>query len=130
MLTLQQGWVEEGQGRLSVPPWKDPSAYVAKSPFLSADHITRPLLLLTADKDYIPMSQSERMFSALWRLGGEVRLVTYWGEHHARWSPANILDQYDQIFDFIGEVLDPPSSPTVGTAGLARSEPGPSTPPT
>ncbi len=129
MLTLQQGWVEEGQGRLSVPPWKDPSAYVAKSPFLSVDRITRPLLLLTADRDYIPMSQSERMFSALWRLGGEVRLVTYWGEHHARWSPANILDQYDQIFDFIGEVLDPPSSPSAGTAGLATSEPGPSTSP-
>jgi dipeptidyl aminopeptidase/acylaminoacyl peptidase len=129
MLTLQQGWVEEGQGKLSVPPWKDPSAYIAKSPFLSADRMTRPLLLLTADKDYIPMSQSERMFSALWRLGGDVRLVTYWGEHHARWSPANMLDQYDQIFDFIGKVLDPPAMISAAPAGAPTPEPSPRTPP-
>ncbi len=130
MLTLQQGWVEEGQGGLGGAPWSDPAAYVASSPFLAADHVNRPVLLLTADKDYIPMSQSERMFSALWRLGGDVRLVTYWGEHHARWSPANILDQYDQIFRFLARTLDDPATLTpAGEGGIPRPEPSPRTPP-
>lgn len=124
MLTLQQGWVEEGQGGLRTPPWVDPSAYVAQSPFLSADRITRPVLLLTADKDYIPMSQSERMFSALWRLGGDVKMVTYWGEHHARWSPANMLDQYAQVFAFVDRVLSDPATPTA-SAEAASPRPAP-----
>lgn len=105
MLTMQQGWVEVGQGELQAPPWVDPQAYIARSPFLAANRIHAPVLLLTADKDFVPMSQAERMFSALWRLGGRVRLVSYWGEHHSRWSPANIEDQYHQIFDWLDRTL-------------------------
>lgn len=122
----QQGWVEVGQGERGGPPWSDVQAYVDASPFLAADRITAPVLLMTADKDYIPMSQSERMFSALYRLGRRTRLVTYWGEHHAAWSPANIRDRYDEIFAWLDETL---SDPTPAQAAPPTSAPRPRTPP-
>ena len=87
---FNQGWTEVGQGGLAAPPWSDPDLYVSSSPFLRADRIKRPILFLTADMDFAPMSQSERMFSAVLRNGGEARMVTYWGEKHVIWSPANI----------------------------------------
>lgn len=117
----QQGWVEVGQGERGGPPWSDPEGYRDFSPYLAADRITAPVLLITADRDYIPMSQSERMFSALYRLGGRARLVTYWGEHHAAWSPANIRDRYAQILAWLDETLTATPS-----ARAARPTPGPS----
>ncbi|RZJ42010.1 MAG: S9 family peptidase, partial [Brevundimonas sp.] len=115
-LRNQQGWVEAGQGGLGVRPWEDPAAYVAASPFLRADRITAPVLLLTADQDYVPVSQSERMFSALHRLGGRSRLITYAGEHHNAWSPANIRDRYAQIVRWLEETLPVPAGQKTGAA--------------
>lgn len=112
----QQGWVEAGQGALGAPPWAEPDAYVASSPLMRADRIRSPVLLLSADHDYIPLSQSERMFSALWRLGVKTRLVTYWGEQHSVWSPANIRDRYGQVFDWLDE--------TLGDRAVTASDPG------
>jgi dipeptidyl aminopeptidase/acylaminoacyl peptidase len=123
MIRASQGWVEAGQGGLGAPPWAAVDDYAAASPYLSADRITAPVLLLTADFDFIPMSQSERMFSALLRNGGKARLVTYWGEHHNLWSPANIRDRYVQVFDWLDETLGPAVTPQ---AGGAAPRPGPS----
>jgi dipeptidyl aminopeptidase/acylaminoacyl peptidase len=130
MMVNQQAWVEGGQGALSAPPWADPAAYVEQSPYLAADRITAPVLLITADRDFVPMSQSERMFSALYRQGGEARLVTYWGEHHHLWSPANIRDLYSQIFDWLARTLRAPpvvSPPASGDDPMRG--PSPRTPP-
>lgn len=103
---FNQGWTETGQGALGAPPWQAPEEYGVTSPFLRADRITRPILFLTADLDFTPMTQAERMFSAVLRNGGEARLVTYWGEKHLTWSPANIRDRYAQIFDWLAYTLD------------------------
>ncbi len=110
MMRNQQGWLETGQGGISGPPWVDLEAYLASSPVLAADRITAPVLLITADRDYVPMSQAEQMFSARYRLGGRARLITYWGEDHMLWSPANIRDLYAQIFSWLDETLGPPPS--------------------
>ena len=105
---FNQGWTEVGQGGLAAPPWSDPDLYVSSSPFLRADRIKRPILFLTADMDFAPMSQSERMFSAVLRNSGDARMVTYWGEKHVIWSPANIRDYYAQIFDWLDRTLSDP----------------------
>lgn len=118
---FNQGWSEVGQGSLGAPPWDVPERYAASSPFLRADRISRPVLLLTADLDFAPMSQAERMFSAILRSGGQARLVTYWGESHLIWSPANIRDYYAQVFDWLALTLDP---------GEGIRPPGPDAPPT
>lgn len=130
MIRNQQGWVETGQGGLTGPPWTALSGYADRSPYLAADRITAPVLLITADKDFVPMSQSELMFSALYRLGGTARLVTYWGEEHSLWSPANIRDVYAQIFDWLERTLvDPPAVNAPQTTGAPRPGPIPRTPP-
>lgn len=108
MIMNQQGYVETGQGELSAKPWEGAQAYVDHSPYLAADKITAPVLLITADRDFIPMSQSERMFSALYRLGGTTRLLTYWGEHHHLLSPANMRDLHAEVFAWLDRTLAPP----------------------
>lgn len=125
-----QGFVERGQGRLGVPPWGAPEAYLASSPWLRAGDVTAPVLLLTADLDFVPMRQAETMFSALYRQGKHVRLINYWGEKHHVWSPANILDKYREIFTWLdltlprpSEVTQPASPPT--TAPTIRTPPRP-----
>lgn len=105
MMLNQQGWVETGQAGLGEPPFDASERYAKASPWLAADQIHTPVLLITADMDFVTTSQSERMFSALSRLGGRARLVTYWGEEHFNWSPANIRDLYGQIFDWLETTL-------------------------
>lgn len=99
------GATEEGQIDLGAPPWETVDAYAAASPFLLVDRITTPVLLITGDRDYVAMAQSENMFAALHRLGRKARLVIYWGEGHGNNSPANIRDAYDQVFDWLDENL-------------------------
>jgi len=106
---FNQGWTEVGQGALGAPPWAVPDLYAASSPVLRADRIVRPVLFLTADMDFTPMSQAERMFSAILRNGGDAKMVTYWGEQHLLWSPANIRDYFAQIFDWLARTLDEPA---------------------
>jgi len=119
MMLNQQGWVETGQAGLGEPPFDASERYAKASPWLAADRIHSPVLLITADVDFVATSQSERMFSALSRLGQRARLVTYWGEEHFNWSPANIRDLYGQIFDWLDKTLatDDVSGPTPRTAG-------------
>ncbi|MBA4001086.1 MAG: hypothetical protein C0461_10910 [Brevundimonas sp.] len=126
---FNQGWSEVGQGALEAPPWDAPELYAASSPFLRADRISRPVLLLTADLDFAPMTQAERMFSAILRTGGQARLVTYWGESHLIWSPANIRDYYAQIFHWLELTLGPAASVRPpDPAALPTSAPSPHTP--
>ena len=106
-LNQSMGSVETGQGGLGAPPWDAIDAYVAASPALLADRITAPVLLITADRDYVPMSQSERLFTALHRLGKPARLVVYWGEGHDNASPANIRDVYREIFTWLDRAMGP-----------------------
>lgn len=121
MMRNQQGWVETGQGEVGATPWGDPAKLVAESPWLKADQVRNPVLLIAADRDYVSMTQAERTFSALARLGKKTRLATYWGEYHVRWSPANIRDQYDLIVKWLEETL--PLEPT--TDGAKADAPTP-----
>ena len=74
-------------------------------PSIHADRITTPLLIAHGDLDPFPLSQSEEMFSALWRLRREVTYVTYWGEAHGNLSPPNVRDLWARIFDWYADRL-------------------------
>lgn len=104
------GWAETGQGGLGSPPFVDTDRYVGNSPTLAAGRISAPLLLFTADRDYVPPGQAEELFSALYRQQKDVVLVTYWGEGHILSSPANIRDFYDTTWAWLDEVLKRPRS--------------------
>lgn len=128
-LPIQMGWVETGQGRTGGPPWRAAENFEAFSPSSRAQDIAAPVLLITADLDFVPMSQSERIFTVLHRQGRTARLVTYWGEGHFNWSPANIRDLYHQILSWLDETLaEDPAVTARSTAvppSLAPRLPGP-----
>lgn len=106
-LSLRQriGWAEESQGRMRAPPWAAADLYVRNSPLFAADRISTPVLLVHGDRDLLPSTQSEIMFSALWRQNKDARLLTYWGEGHHLWSPDNIRDLYAEIVAFLDRTL-------------------------
>ena len=65
--------------------WEAPDVYLRMSPFLSADKIKAPILLIHGEADdntgTFPI-QSERMYQAIRGNGGTVRYVTLPGEAH------------------------------------------------
>ncbi|MDT8393348.1 MAG: prolyl oligopeptidase family serine peptidase [Bacteroidales bacterium] len=82
--------------------WEAPEIYYAMSPFMHADKMDEPLLLIHGEADNnsgtYPM-QSERYFNALKGLGATVRLVILPKESHgyrARESILHLLWEQDQ----------------------------------
>lgn len=127
-LDMSPGSVEGGQAMMDGPPWADAEGYAAASPNMLADRITAPILLITADRDYVPMTSSERMLTALHRQGKWARMVTYWGETHSNSSPANVRDVYREIFDWLDRTLGEEAlRPPEGAAPMP--EPSPRSPP-
>lgn len=96
---------EAQQARMGVPPWKDRERYVRNSPYLHADKVTTPLLMIHGDLDSVPLSQAEQFFVALNRLGKRAKLVRYLGEGHSVDSPGNTLDMWEHILGWFDEFL-------------------------
>lgn len=74
--------------------WDVPAIYNEMSPFMSADKMKTPLLLVHGDADNNPGTftlQSERYFQALKNLGAPVRLVLLPKESHGYAAKENIL---------------------------------------
>ena len=74
--------------------WEAPQVYLAMSPYLNADRIKAPLLLIHGAADNnagtYPM-QSERLFDALKGLGATARLVLLPHESHAYLARESVL---------------------------------------
>jgi dipeptidyl aminopeptidase/acylaminoacyl peptidase len=101
------GTVEATQPELGAPPWGDPDRYARNSPLLAADRIHTPLLLIHGALDPIAMTQSQAMYSALFRQGKDAMLVTYWGANHAVTAPGDVRDVWARTFRFLDEHLKP-----------------------
>ncbi|WP_313803976.1 prolyl oligopeptidase family serine peptidase [Flavobacterium sp.] len=74
--------------------WEVPNIYNGMSPFMSAEKMKTPLLLVHGDADNNPGTftlQSERYFQALKGLGAPVRLVLLPKESHGYAAKENIL---------------------------------------
>jgi dipeptidyl aminopeptidase/acylaminoacyl peptidase len=74
--------------------WDAPEVYLTMSPFVHADKINEPLLLIHGDADNNPGTftlQSERLFGAIKGLGGTARLVLLPYESHGYNARENIL---------------------------------------
>ncbi|BAX80603.1 alpha/beta hydrolase family protein [Labilibaculum antarcticum] len=85
--------------------WDSPEVYYKMSPFMHADKMKTPLLLIHGEADNnsgtYPM-QSERYFNALKGLGANVRLVIFPKESHgyrAKESILHMLWEQDQWLD-------------------------------
>lgn len=99
------GWSEQGQGAMGGPPWAVPDSYRRNSPFYQAGAISSPILLLHGELDFVPITQAESLFTALWRQNKDVQLVTYWGEHHLFSSPGTIRDAWGRIDAWFAQTL-------------------------
>ena len=74
--------------------WEAPDAYFAVSPFMHADKINEPLLMIHGEIDNnsgtFPM-QSERLFQAIKGNGGTARLVVLPAESHGYRARESVL---------------------------------------
>lgn len=85
--------------------WEAPEVYYTMSPFMHADKINEPILMIHGEADNnsgtFPI-QSERMFAALKGLGGQARLVMLPHESHgyrAKESILHMLWEMDQMLE-------------------------------
>lgn len=85
--------------------WEAPEVYYNMSPFMHADKINEPMLMIHGMADNnsgtYPI-QSERMFAAMKGLGGQARLVMLPYESHgyrARESLLHMLWEMDQLLE-------------------------------
>jgi dipeptidyl aminopeptidase/acylaminoacyl peptidase len=104
---------------MSGPPWDDLKRYVQNSPYLQADRITTPLLLVVGTADRFPhVEEAGKFFNALRTHERTVQLAIYEGEDHFifRGSLANSLDLWRRILAFLDRYLPPPF-PAATTGG-------------
>ena len=83
--------------------WEAPEVYFAMSPFMHADSINEPILLLHGEADTnsgtFPV-QSRRLYHAVKGLGGIIKLVMYPHEQHGYRGRETVLDALYQQFEW------------------------------
>ncbi len=120
------GWSETGQGAIGGTPWSATDAFVANSPLFRAGEINDPVLLVHGELDFVPITEPESLFTALWRQNKDVQLVTYWGEQHLFYGPGTLRDFWRRIDLWFGRTVGvSPARLTLPPAGLPSGEPTP-----
>jgi dipeptidyl aminopeptidase/acylaminoacyl peptidase len=83
--------------------WQARSVYLAMSPFVSADSINEPILMIHGEADNnsgtYPI-QSERLFAAIKGLGGTGRLVMLPNEAHGYAARESVLHTLAEMIDW------------------------------
>lgn len=107
--------------------WEAPETYLAMSPFIHADSIDEPILLIHGVEDPNPGTfpiQSERLYEAIKGLGGTARFVQLPGEEHgysARESIGHVL--WEMCAWLEAELAVEPEE--TGDGGAAADKPAP-----
>jgi dipeptidyl aminopeptidase/acylaminoacyl peptidase len=88
--------------------WEAPDIYFKVSPFMHADKINEPILLIHGEADNnsgtFPI-QSERMFQAIKGNGGSVRLVMLPAESHGYSARESVLHVLAESFEWAGKYV-------------------------
>ncbi|MFT4093270.1 MAG: prolyl oligopeptidase family serine peptidase, partial [Niabella sp.] len=88
--------------------WDAPALYNNMSPFMNADKIKKPILLIHGDADNNPGTftlQTERYFQAIKGLGGQARMVLLPKESHGYAAKENILHVLWEEEQFLDKYL-------------------------
>lgn len=83
--------------------WEAPDTYIRMSPFMFADKINEPILIIHGEADDNPGTfpiQSERLFHAIKGNGGVAKLVKYPYESHGYRARETVLDCIYQMIDW------------------------------
>jgi dipeptidyl aminopeptidase/acylaminoacyl peptidase len=84
--------------------WEAPQSYIELSPFLAADKVNEPLLLVHGAMDDNPGTfpiQSERMFQAIQGNGGIARLVMLPDEAHGYRARESVMHTLAETIDWL-----------------------------
>ena len=110
------------------PLWEAPEIYFKISPFMHADKINEPILLIHGEIDSnsgtFPM-QSQRLFKAIKGNGGKARLVMLPHESHGYRARESVLHTLAEMIDWFDRYLkdpgpDPATEYRPAPAGLDR----------
>jgi len=105
--------------------WQAPKTYLDMSPFMAADRIRAPLMLLhNLDDTNVGTNpiQSERMYEALNGLGKTVTLVQYPYEDHGPAARETVLDYWSRVIEWFDRyVKNAPASAGPATASDGSS---------
>lgn len=83
--------------------WEAPDTYIRMSPFMYANKINEPILIIHGEADDNPGTfpiQSERLFAAIKGHGGIAKLVFYPHESHGYRARETVLDCIYQMIDW------------------------------
>jgi dienelactone hydrolase len=96
-----QGYMEDGQGRMGATLWQRPDLYLTNSPVLFAERVKSPVLLMYNKKDGAMYSQGIEFFTALRRLGKKVWMLQYEdGDHSVQGRESDDFNiRMKQFFD-------------------------------
>ena len=90
--------------------WDTPETYYKLSPFMAANKINEPMLLIHGEKDNnsgtFPQ-QSERMFAAIKGTGGTARLVMLPHESHGYRGSESVLHTLAEMIDWFDTYVKP-----------------------
>ena len=104
--------------------WQVPDLYIKMSPFMFADKVKTPVLMIHGQADSNPGTfpiQSERMYRAIKGNGGTVRYVTLPLEAHGYAAKETIEDVlWEKLNWFDKWVKNPPAGAPSSTAGGAQ----------
>ena len=88
--------------------WEAPEIYFQMSPFMHADKINEPMLMIHGEKDNnsgtFPM-QSRRMYQAIKGNGGDVRLVMLPEESHGYRARESVLHVQAEMLEWFDRFL-------------------------
>ncbi len=102
--------------------WQAPQVYYAMSPFLHADQVRAPILLIHGQADNnsgtFPM-QSERFYAALKGLGKTVRLVMLPHESHGYQGRESVLHMLWEMDRWLGTYVKDAPAPKPAAAAVA-----------
>jgi dipeptidyl aminopeptidase/acylaminoacyl peptidase len=99
--------------------WQARETYLQMSPFLYADQIQAPLLLLhNLDDTNVGTNpiQSERMYEAMNGMGKTVSLIEYPFEDHGPAARESVLDYWTRVIEWFDRYVKTDAKPTAGSA--------------
>ena len=101
--------VQFGEQQWGGNPWDNFKAYVERSPITYAPNVKTPVLLLHGGADVrCPISQSEKYYTALKRLGKPVEFVRFPGGFHGftrTGHPAIARSYHEHVLEWFNRTL-------------------------
>jgi dipeptidyl aminopeptidase/acylaminoacyl peptidase len=98
--------LETSQGRLRVPFWEDPKAYIDNSPVWQSLKRKAPILITVGDQDgAVDFHQGIALYNTLRRMGKDCVLLVYYGENHNFTKRPDQLDYAHRLRHFLDVYL-------------------------